>query len=433
MISLPLLALLGYNVYFANLHSHTSYSDGQGLPAEAFQYARDTARIDVLALTDHTHYMTPGQYAQQRQIAAQFCEEGRFVALAGQEFGSLAQFGHFTIYDADSLCPVSVSDLNGFYSWLARVREPAQFNHPSLANFNAFTYHRVADSFATTLEVVNGSGMYAPVNESLYFEALRRGWHCAPVANQDNHRRRWGDAAAPTGEVPLTGILADTLTRDAILEAIMQRRVYAFTARPVSDRIFLHQFTIGAAPLGSRLISFDSTVRMVIQVSATTDFRQLYLYRDGIVVDSAAHGSDTTVASLDTNSVSWTATVPIHNGYYLVKGVQEDGDNFWTAPIWVNYQALAHTLEFWPNPLVTGTRIIFPGEGQRIEVFDATGRPVYQSPSTGMLNRLVSPYEWNGLGNSGEPLPNGIYYVQVTTVTNQGRTAAYTGKLAIKR
>lgn len=27
-------------VFFGNLHSHTSYSDGSGTPLEAFQYAR---------------------------------------------------------------------------------------------------------------------------------------------------------------------------------------------------------------------------------------------------------------------------------------------------------------------------------------------------------------------------------------------------------
>lgn len=38
------------NVYFGNLHSHTSYSDGSGTPAQTYKYARDTADIDFLAL-----------------------------------------------------------------------------------------------------------------------------------------------------------------------------------------------------------------------------------------------------------------------------------------------------------------------------------------------------------------------------------------------
>jgi hypothetical protein len=41
-----------YNLYVGNMHSHTSYSDGVGTPAEAFEYARDNANIDFLAVTD---------------------------------------------------------------------------------------------------------------------------------------------------------------------------------------------------------------------------------------------------------------------------------------------------------------------------------------------------------------------------------------------
>ncbi|MEO0108452.1 MAG: phosphotransferase, partial [candidate division WOR-3 bacterium] len=197
---------VGYQVYYANLHAHTSYSDGIGLPGQAYCYARDTARIDVLALTDHTHYLTPGTYRQEREIAESCTEPGRFVALAGQEFGSLAQFGHLSIYDAESLCPVSTSDLAGFYNWLGEVQEPAQFNHPSLEDFGDFRYYRAADRYVTTIEVVNGSGLYTPVNEDKYLAALRAGWHCAPVANQDNHRGAWGNAPGANGQIPLTGI-----------------------------------------------------------------------------------------------------------------------------------------------------------------------------------------------------------------------------------
>jgi predicted metal-dependent phosphoesterase TrpH len=42
-------------VYFGNLHSHTSYSDGSGTPSEAYKYARDTAKLDFLAITEHNH------------------------------------------------------------------------------------------------------------------------------------------------------------------------------------------------------------------------------------------------------------------------------------------------------------------------------------------------------------------------------------------
>lgn len=44
-----------YRVYFGSLHAHTRYSDGSGTPAEAFTYARDTGKLDFMAVTEHNH------------------------------------------------------------------------------------------------------------------------------------------------------------------------------------------------------------------------------------------------------------------------------------------------------------------------------------------------------------------------------------------
>src|SRR5262245_13012981 len=41
-------------VFFGNLHSHTSYSDGLGMPGEAYDHARN-AGLDFMALTEHNH------------------------------------------------------------------------------------------------------------------------------------------------------------------------------------------------------------------------------------------------------------------------------------------------------------------------------------------------------------------------------------------
>ncbi len=42
-------------VFFGSLHSHTSLSDGQDTPAEAYAHARDVAGLDFLAITEHSH------------------------------------------------------------------------------------------------------------------------------------------------------------------------------------------------------------------------------------------------------------------------------------------------------------------------------------------------------------------------------------------
>src|SRR5215470_17383292 len=57
ILLLALLYGIAYpqQVFFGNLHSHTSYSDGSGTPAEAYNHARNVAHLDFLVITDHNH------------------------------------------------------------------------------------------------------------------------------------------------------------------------------------------------------------------------------------------------------------------------------------------------------------------------------------------------------------------------------------------
>src|SRR5262245_38755338 len=59
--------LFSQNVYFGNLHSHTSYSDGSGIPEDAYTHARDVAKVDFLAITEHNHSQA-GQIADDPQL-----------------------------------------------------------------------------------------------------------------------------------------------------------------------------------------------------------------------------------------------------------------------------------------------------------------------------------------------------------------------------
>ena len=44
------------NTYYGQIHSHTNLSDGQGEIDEAYDYARDEAKVDFLAVTDHSNW-----------------------------------------------------------------------------------------------------------------------------------------------------------------------------------------------------------------------------------------------------------------------------------------------------------------------------------------------------------------------------------------
>ncbi len=98
-------------VFFGNLHSHTSLSDGSGIPAEAYAHARDRAGLDFLAITEHNHRNAPSQLEDNPElysgdsrfslisVANRISQDGRFIALYGQEFSSIGSGNHANVLD----------------------------------------------------------------------------------------------------------------------------------------------------------------------------------------------------------------------------------------------------------------------------------------------------------------------------------------------
>lgn len=418
---------LAFNIYWANLHSHTSLSDGQGTVDEAYRYARDSANIDVLAITDHTHYLTENGYLYTRNVANQFTENGRFVAIAGQEFGSLSAFGHFSVFEANSLYPYSVNGLVLFYNWINENKVLAQFNHPRTGDFNSLEYNRNGDNYATMFEIVNGSGTYTPYYEELYILALNNGWHIAPVANQDNHRKKWGNATTTQGQIPLTGIWADTLTKEKILEAMEKKRLYAVEVKPANDRMYLRDFSIGTTKMGDMYYTTDKNVSIKIHIEAINNFSNIIIYKNSIIYKDSV---------FNTNVINWSFNDTITNGYYFIKGIQQDGDRFWTAPIWVNYKPGPTSIEAWPNPIRNRSKIEFPAEIEGLSelfIYNLEGKLVYKE------QKEFEKHFWDGTDQNGKILENGIYFVVVKVKAIAGppeqtiREKIYKGKIALLR
>jgi hypothetical protein len=358
LISSSLCVLLvayagAYNVYYGNLHSHCNYSDGIGTPSEAFAYARDSALVDIQALTDHSHMLTAGEYSSLRSIAASYTEDGVFLAIAGQEHGSLSTtrtgaFGHMNFYEATTVIPQYDNggddyryNLAGTYAWLLSHNdgisgEPLYgvFNHPYYtggcgadAQFHHFAYSVTGDSAMSHTEIRNGQR--ADNYEPEYLEVLAKGWHVGVTANQDNHNGMWGDQPNPNmgGDIYLTGILADTLTKEAVLMSLKDRRTFGVEVNPKTDRMAI-LFQCEGHWMGDVFETALDTVSFDITVWAQTDFASLELIRNGTQVAWVGPGS---------NYYEWHPEddPPMGESYYFVRAQQADGDYMWSSPIWV--------------------------------------------------------------------------------------------------
>jgi len=341
-----------YTLYYGNFHAHSNLSNDatgplSGPPGLAFQYARDEAGIDVLALTDHSHYMSASEYAQLQSQADLWTSNGVFVGLAAQEHGSLSTsvpgaFGHMNTWEAAVVIDQSAYRYNlpGTYQWLATNVDDtaglplaASFNHPYSNSgagiweqFQHFAYDSTGANAVRFLEVLNGkrTSSYEPE----YFDALSKGWRIGALGNQDNHEGMWGDQPNNIGNIPLTGIWAASLTKADVLEALRARRTYAMEVEPATDRISLEFIADGTHWMGSEYSTAADSVLFTVQISAETNIASLQLYRNGTFLKSIGVGAA---------AYTWNTSDTPGPGefYYFVKVNQSDGDRAWSSPIWI--------------------------------------------------------------------------------------------------
>ncbi len=236
---------LGYGVYFGNLHSHTSYSDGVQSPAAAYAYARNTAPtpLDFLAVTDHNHVsagMSLPNYAQGLSEAAAANSDGNFVAIYGQEWG-LATNGHVNVFEAPVLFGWDAGNYDVFVAegdyaalYTAALANPPpsypvvlEWCHPAFGDFDNFQLTSDGRAAVHLMCLVNGPAQSTATNETdvgntgfdaAFQEALRIGYRVSPTADQDNHNANWGASTESR-----TGVLANTKSKSAILGALRTR------------------------------------------------------------------------------------------------------------------------------------------------------------------------------------------------------------------
>src|SRR5215510_212600 len=379
--ALSLNAAAAQNVYFGSLHGHTSYSDGVGTPDEAFARARNIARLDFYAITEHNHAQAEegaGDRADGILIATRpelyngtspqaliptaerWTENGRFVAFYGQEYSSISKGNHVNIFDISKVIDVPNGEFKQLADWLESNRDSIgdlalmQFNHPGLFNIVEKEYGR--HKFASTeewirvlgrhvklIEVLNGPAMARDgghrseqVQESDYFEYLNYGFHVGPSVGQDNHYATWGTLTDAR-----IAVVADNLTKQDILTALKNRRVYA-----TEDKNLRVIFTVNGHLLGD-IVSSPPEVGSVldIQVSLHDDDEPDAHYR--IEVYSDVPGGEPARIPAKIVEVEGNTATPFkidgvryqQPGQYVflkITQTSEHGepDRVWTAPVW---------------------------------------------------------------------------------------------------
>jgi trimeric autotransporter adhesin len=376
IILLSLNASAQYNFYYGNIHSHSSYSDGNKdsvasgyyYPGQDFYYAKGSFHMDFEGISEHNHYSSinnPGMhvadYAKGMYEADTANVDGSFVTMFGFEWGIISNGGHVITYGVPGLVgwetgsgawgPTNNYNIfcaKSIYTnfWPIINSYPNAFctlAHPQGGDYNnllgaATTYSTIADNAIAGVAIRSGGAFSTTTNysdaaaslyDTSYVDALAKGYHVGPTIDHDNHNSTFGRTNHGR-----TVVLANALTRNDIMGAYRANRFYAS-----DDWDAQVSFTVNGNVMGSDLITnSSSSINVSItdiqnNVGAADPIKKIEIFYG--IPESGVRPTILT-SNTNSNTLSFShPTVVTNRFYYFAKITELDNDVIWTAPIWI--------------------------------------------------------------------------------------------------
>jgi hypothetical protein len=345
------VAAHGPRVLWGDLHGHSAFSDGTGLPEDYFVYARDVSALDVVALTDHDHWGIlplaehPELWQEIRAQTRRFHAPGRFVTLLGFEWTSWIYGHRHVLYFGDDgpvIDSLAESTDTPAELWQALGdRAALTIPHHPAGGPIAIDWDVAPDPrFEPVAEIVSIHGsseardspavLHEPIAGHFVRDALARGYRLGFVGSGDRHDGHPGAFATPTPESAeggLAAILSEDCTREGVLRALRERRVYATNGARIVLRVAL-----GGTPIGGVLPvaqGAKASETLFVQAVGSAPLERVEVVRSGAVVDGVALDGRLE-ASVVTDLTDLSA-----GEYVYVRVAQRDGGAAWSSPIFV--------------------------------------------------------------------------------------------------
>jgi hypothetical protein len=330
---------------WGDLHGHTRFSDGTGTPEDYFSYARNVARLDVIALTDHDHWGVrplddnPARAERIVQAALRLNDPGRFVTILGYEWTSWLH-GHRHVLYFDENAPIfsaidSATDRPDEL-WAALRGKPAlTFAHhsagepvatnwayppdPELEPLTEITsIHGVSEAADAPIPVHGG------IPGNFVRDVLLHGIRLGFIGSGDSHDGHPGLSHLVSGQSGLAAIFTEALDRPSLLAAMKKRRTFATNGiRPWLE------VSIDETLMGGSLPASMGEQRLRVRYEATGPIERIDLVRSGRIAKIDGEN----VLSLDLER----EIPPLQPGeFHYVRIIQSDGGVAWSSPIFVD-------------------------------------------------------------------------------------------------
>lgn len=354
---------IGDNVYWGDIHSHTQFSwDGVG--DNNFEHARYVAGLDFYAMTDHsrtprdgrTRGLDPSTWETYTALNDEYHAPQQFVTLHAYEASFGRPYGHHIVYFRGApgplMSPEDPHRLPDFWELLTAGDALTIPHHTGKfpqgvdfgvhderfrRNFELYSGHGLSEVFdpghPLSFERSTFTSPAKSLNGPSHFQdALRKGLVLSTVAASDDHRSHpglphWG----------LTAVFAPELTRDAVFQALHDRRTYGTTGQKI-----LLDFQINGTPMGQS-VSVDESPAITVSAVGTD-----VISRVELVCHRAGDHSFRVIKTWNPDATSFDgqfvdADFQARGTYYVrlrqAAPVRDRIAMAWSSPIWVSQRA----------------------------------------------------------------------------------------------
>jgi len=304
--------------FWGDLHGQTRATVGTGTIDEYFAFGRDIALLDMMCHQANDFQVTEAEWQNLRREIERYHADGRCVIFVGYEWSGMTPGGG----DRNVMFRGDVASLHrSSHAEVDDMTDAATDCFPVTDLFKQFAGRddvlliphiggRYADivgfhdpQLEPVVEIYSDWGRF----EWLLHDALRAGYKVGVVANSDGHKGRPG-ASHPGASTfgaygGLTCVLAESLTREAVFEAVRARRCYGVTG---AQRIHV-ELAVNGLPMGAEGRA-DGPVRLVGRAAGTGPLERIDVFRGLELIHTVSPYTEASFARSDRYRIAWAGS-----------------------------------------------------------------------------------------------------------------------------
>jgi hypothetical protein len=326
-------------------HSEISFDGGHdGTIIDQWRYIRDVASLDWVGCCDHSNG-GGREYSwwTTQKLTDIFSAPGKFSGMFNYERSIEYPEGHRNVVFAQR----GVRPLPR----LPKMEVDSTGHAPDTLNYYAYLkkYNGVTAAHTSATDMGTDWRDNDPDSEPVVeiYQGMRQNYEIADAPRSPNGKDSIGgwrpkgfvnialDKGYKLGfesssdhvstHISYAGVLATSNSRDAVLDALKKRHVYAATDNIIAD------VRSGSHIMGDAF-SASTAPELSVKLIGTAPFAKVVIVKDGKYVYSTQPGTKNV-------DFRWRDYAPQagKTSYYYVRGEQENGELVWASPFWITY------------------------------------------------------------------------------------------------